>query len=236
VIVPRPFLALVIGVAAAPTLALAGCGGGEVITAPTAKPATSGAPTAQAGAPSAPGASAGVDGGAAPSPTAGMPPLPKREFQERDFAESDVNRDPFRSFAADLAQQNKKVLAIQRKVLVDRYSLEELKLVGLVTANPSRALLIDPTGFGWIAKVGDFVGKPELVHSGGPSGADVPINWRLDRIRPNTSDVVFIREDPSHPEIPPTTRVIALRTIEEIAVSGKGQGVTAIDGRPVVPR
>jgi type IV pilus assembly protein PilP len=224
-------VALFAGVAAG--AALAGCGGGDVVTAPTAKPATSGAPAPQAGAPPAAG---GVDGGAPPSPTAGMPPLPKREFQERDFAESDVNRDPFRSFAADLAQQSKKTLAIQRKVLVDRYALEELKLVGLVTANPSRALLIDPTGFGWIAKVGDFVGKPELVHSGGPSGADVPINWRVDRIRANTSDVVFIREDPSHPEIPPTTRVIALRTIEDIAASGKGLGVTAIDGRPVQPR
>jgi type IV pilus assembly protein PilP len=223
-------VALVTGVAAAPPLALAGCGGSDVVTAPTSTAAASAAPSPKAA------AQAATDGGAAPSPTAGMPPLPKREFQERDFAESDVNRDPFRSFAADLAQQNKRVLAIQRKVLVDRYSLEELKLVGLVTANPSRALLIDPTGFGWIAKVGDFVGKPELVHSGGPSGSDVPINWRVDRIRPNTSDVVFIREDPSHPEIPPTTRVIALRTIEDIAATGKGLGVTAIDGRPVQPR
>ena len=109
--------------------------------------------------------------------------------------------------------QNKTRISVQRKVLVDRYALEELKLVGLVTGNPSRALLIDPTGLGWVAKVGDFVGKPELVHSGGPTGTDVPINWRVDRIR--SGDVVFIREDPSHPEIPPTTRVIALRALED---------------------
>ena len=105
-------------------------------------------------------------------------------------------------------------------MLVDRYALEELKLVGLVQGAPSRALLIDPTGLGWDAKVGDFVGKPEMVHSGGPTGTDVPINWRVDRIRP--SDVVFIREDPSHPEIPPTTRVIALRAVEETATKGAG--------------
>jgi type IV pilus assembly protein PilP len=154
-----------------------------------------------------------------------MPPLPKRDFQERDFSETESNRDPFRGFAADLAQQYKKTFTIQRKVLGDRYALEELKLVGLVTGNPSRALLIDPTGFGWIAKVGEFVGKPELVHAGGPSGADIPINWRVDRIR--IGDVVFIREDPSHPEIPPPTRVIALRTVEEAAAAGRGQGVAA---------
>jgi type IV pilus assembly protein PilP len=173
----------------------------------------------------APGATASAAG---PSPTANMPPLPKRDFQEKDFAETEGNRDPFRGFAADLAQQNKKIYVVQRKVLVDRYALEELKLVGLVTGNPSRALLIDPTGFGWIAKVGDFVGKSEIVHSGGPSGADVPINWRVDRIRP--ADVVFIREDPSHPDIPPTTRVIALRTVEE-NVAARAQGISAAGGQ-----
>jgi type IV pilus assembly protein PilP len=36
----------------------------------------------------------------------------------------------------------------------------------------------------------------------------VAINWRVDRIREN--DIVFLREDPSHPEIPPTNRVIVL--------------------------
>jgi type IV pilus assembly protein PilP len=156
-----------------------------------------------------------------------MPPLPKREFQERDFAESDTNRDPFRGFASEIIQQNKTRFAVQRKILVERYALEELKLVGLVNGNPSRALLIDPTGFGWIAKVGDFVGKPEVVHSGGPTGIDVPINWRVDRIRP--ADVVFIREDPAHPEIPPTTRVIALRTVEEETAAAKGPGVTVAE-------
>ncbi len=196
---------------------LAGCG-----EDPPVKPPVKPVP----GAVAAPGAAPAATASAGPSPTANMPPLPKRDFQERDFAESDSNRDPFRGFAADLAQQYKKSFVLQRKVLVDRYTLEELKLVGIVTGNPSRALLIDPTGFGWIAKVGDFVGKPELVHAGGPAGADVPINWRVDRIR--GADVVFVREDPSHPEIPPTTRVIALRTVEENAAT-KSQGIVAVE-------
>jgi type IV pilus assembly protein PilP len=196
--------------------ALAGCGGDDVIKP---APVASGAAAAAA---AAPPSAAGRDGGAAPSPTAGMPPLPKRAYAERDFAESDSNRDPFHGYAADLIQQNKRSFINQRKVLVDRYSLEELKLEGVVIGAPSRALLIDPTGFGWIARVGDLIGKPELVHSGGPSGVDVPINWRIDRIRP--TDVVFVREDPTHPEIPPTTRVIALR-VEETAAK-QGQGLT----------
>lgn len=199
---------------------VAGCGDDDVIKSP-------GPPKPGSGTAPQPGATAAATAVAA-SPTASMPALPKRDFQERDFAESDANRDPFRSFAADLVAQAKTRVVIQRKVLVDRYSLEELKLVGLVTGNPSRALLIDPTGLGWIAKVGDFVGKPELVHSGGPTGTDVPINWRVDRIR--TSDVVFVREDPSHPEIPPTTRVIALRALEE--ASPRTAGITAADRNP----
>jgi type IV pilus assembly protein PilP len=196
---------------------LSGCGGDDVVKGP--------GPAGSAPAPGAPGASPTASAtAAAASPTANMPPLPKREFQERDFAESDQNRDPFRGFQRDLVAQAKQRYQIQRKVLVDRYSLEELKLVGLINGAPSRALLVDPTGLGWIAKVGDFVGKPELVHSGGPSGAEVPINWRVDRIR--AGDVVFIREDPSHPEIPPTTRVIALRTVDDKDNSAnKGPGI-----------
>jgi type IV pilus assembly protein PilP len=207
---------------AATLSALAGCGGGgnDEIKSTMAPGAAS---SAGAGSPAA------ADGGVAPSPTAGMPPLPKRDFQERDFAESDQSRDPFRGFQADLIQQTKQRFTVQRKVLVDRYALEELKLVGLINGVPSRALLIDPSGLGWNAKVGDFVGKPEIVHSGGPTGADVPINWRVDRIR--QGDVVFIREDPAHPEIPPTTRVIALRTVDEKGAV-KGTGVTPTEGQP----
>lgn len=212
---------IVIATLATATLAAlcAGCGGDDIVHGSTTAPrAAPGAPAAKPAAPKP---------GAAPSaaPTAGMPPLPHRDFQERDFAESDANRDPFRSFAADLIAQNKTRITIQRKVLVDRYSLEELKLVGLVMGAPSRALLIDPTGLGWVAKVGDFVGKPELVHSGGPTGTDVPINWRVDRIRPG--DVVFVREDPSHPEIPPTTRVIALRAVEDASI--RTSGITTVE-------
>jgi len=198
---------------------IVGCGGDDVIKGGSAPPA---APAGAA--PASPGSARA----APPSPTANMPPLPKRTFGERDFAESETNRDPFHSYAADLIQQMKRPFVNQRRVLVEHYSLEELKLEGIVIGSPSSALLVDPTGFGWIAKVGDLVGKPEVLRSGGPGGGvEVPINWRVDRIRP--SDVVFVREDPKN-DIPPTTRVIPLRPTEE-SVLAKGQGVT-VAGRP----
>src|SRR5690606_20439839 len=67
---------------------------------------------------------------------------------------------------------------------------------------------------GWVIKVGDFVGKPEIVRTGGASGSEVALNWRLDRIRPN--DAVFVREDPTRPDVPATTRVVSLRTEAEL--------------------
>jgi type IV pilus assembly protein PilP len=195
----------------ASALLAVGCGGGDGQTAPAPSVTVGGQTAPPAGAaPAKPAAAV-----PAPSPTEGMPPLPLKTFEERDFSETDQSRDPFRSFAAAFVANVKTPGTVQRKTLVERYALDELKLIGIVTRGPARALLTDPSGLGWVAKIGDLVGKAELVHAGGPTGVDVAVNWRVDRIRP--SDVVFIREDPSHPEIPPTTRVIALRTPEEEA-------------------
>jgi len=193
-------------------LAVNACGddGEETLdSAPTntAAPAPAPAPAPK------PATASRADAGVAPP--ADLPPLPERAFQERDFSETAESRDPFRSFASMFAAQAQTRTNLQRKVVVDRYALDELKLVGVVTRTAARALFVDPSGYGWVAKVGDFVGKAEIVHTGGPSGTDVAINWRVDRIR--DADVVFVREDPSHPEIPPTTRVVALRTPEEEA-------------------
>lgn len=212
-----PFALRALGAALALTAlisAAVGCEDEPVMQSPNAgKPAGAAAAPNQPR-PGAPGGAtaAGADAGAdAAAPE--LPPLPLREFSESDFSESDRSRDPFRNFEVLFANQAKTRITIQRHVLVDRYALDELKLVGVVSRSPARALLTDPTGLGWVVKAGDFVGKSEIVHTGGPGGADIAINWRVDRIR--DSDVVFIREDPSHPEIPPTTRVIALRSSEE---------------------
>lgn len=208
-----------IGVWAVAGLVAIGCGDEpqkNVKPAQFPPPAAPGAP-APGGPTAGRGASdAGVDG--ASGDPSDLPPLPVREFQESDFAESDRSRDPFRSYEGLFAAQAKGRVQIQRQVLVDRYALDELKLVGVVTRGAPRALFTDPTGLGWVAKVGDFIGKPEIVQAGGPAGMDVAINWRVDRIR--DGDVVFVREDPSHPEIPPSTRVIALYPVEDEAARG----------------
>jgi type IV pilus assembly protein PilP len=146
---------------------------------------------------------------------------PKLDLREEDFVESDRSRDPFRSFASVFAEQAKTRVKSQRQVLLDKYSIDELKLVGLVTrADPPRAMLVDPTGKGWVVEKGQFIGRAEIVHSTGTNGADYEVNWRIDRIR--DGDIVLVREDASHSDIPAATRVIALRAEKD----NEGLGIT----------
>jgi type IV pilus assembly protein PilP len=151
---------------------------------------------------------------AAPAQKAADQRLPPRVEFPVDFSESSRSRDPFQSFASDFAEEAKKRVRSQREVILDQYSLDELKLTGIVTRiTPSRAMLVDPTGKGHVIHGGQFVGKAEIVQ-GGAGSADYEINWRVDRVREN--DVVLVREDPANPDVPSATRVIPLRPDEAI--------------------
>lgn len=166
------------------------------------------APSASASARPNPTASGSAAAKAGEAPKATIPPAV--EFQETDFSESERSRDPFRSFAKMFAEEARTKIKSQRDVVLDQYSLDELKLVGIVTrVQPERALVIDPTGKGHIITRGQFVGRAEIVQ-GGASGADYEINWRVERIR--DADIVLVRDDPKNPDVPSATRIIALRT------------------------
>ncbi len=141
---------------------------------------------------------------------AGLPPAAKGvEYTENDFVENDHNRDPFRSYVTLFVEKNTAPQKIQRFVVLEQYSLDELKLVAIVTGGEyPRAMLVDPTSKGWVVKRGDFLGRPDVVHTGGTNGTDYPLHWRVDRVR--DGDLVLIREDPAQPGIAPATRVIPL--------------------------
>lgn len=132
-----------------------------------------------------------------------------------DFDDAARTRDPFMSYGREFALEAKKRVKSQREVVLDQYGLDELKLAGLVTGiRPARAMLIDPNKKGHVVHEGQFVGRPEVVQ-GGTTGADYEINWRIDRIR--EADIVLVREDPSNPDVPSATRVIALRPEDIVA-------------------
>ena len=148
-------------------------------------------------------ATAAGDAGAAPMVAT------KVEYGEGDFTESDRNRDPFRSYASTFAPEQKKALKSQIDAVLSQYSIDELKLVAIVTGGDyPRAMVLEPGGKGWVLKKGDYVGRPDVVHVGGTNGSDYQLNWRVDRIR--DGDLVLIRQDPSQPAIAPATRVIPL--------------------------
>lgn len=186
----------VVGALAALPLALVGCTADKALDAANTgniKPAA--APVADAG---------------APAPNLAPPPLPRVEFAENDFVESDRNRDPFRSYAQIFVPEaTKRVTQNQKSVVLPQYSIDELKLVAIVTGGDyPRAMMLDPGNKGWVVKRGDWVGRPEIVHTGGANGTDYQLHWRVDRVR--DGDIVFSREDPAQPGIPPASRVVTL--------------------------
>ena len=129
-------------------------------------------------------------------------------FVDEDFTEVDVqNRDPFRSYAKAFKAQA--AAPAQRRVLMPSTSLDEMNLIAIVTgiATP-RAMLTDTASVGHVVRRGDYIGRPEVVQTGGAEGMPVTLNWRVDRIRPGS--VVLTREDPSSPDKPPLTRVMPL--------------------------
>lgn len=139
---------------------------------------------------------------------AGAQAPPKVEFKESDFQESDRSRDPFRSFASVFAEQAKTKVKNQRPVVLNQYSIDELKLTGIVTrVHPHVAMLVGPDGKGQMVKRGEFVGRPEQVQAA-QGGASYEINWRVDRIRP--TGVVLVRENPANPDVPTATKVLPL--------------------------
>ena len=179
--------------AGAVALAFGACGETRVSTSSTSPPRRTPSSVASASA----------------SASAEEPALPIADIQETDFTESDRSRDPFRSYENYFVAEAKSRVASQREVLLDQYSLDKLRLIGIVQrANPPVAMLVDPTGKGHTIHRGQFVGQAEVVQSSGRHGAEYEINWRVERIR--DSDVVFVREDPQNPDVPTATKVLSL--------------------------
>ena len=179
---------------------------GEDVVQSTGKGAGSAAPKGSAAAPRSSAA-----------PVSSAPP-PKIEFQEVEFAENEKSRDPFRTYGSLFIEEAKARVKSQRQVMLDQYSIDELKLIGIVTRiQPAKAMLVDPSGKGHVVHRGQLIGRPEMVQAGASSRASFEINWRVDRIR--DGDIVLVREDPTNPDVPSATKVIPLRPEGSIVAS-----------------
>lgn len=138
--------------------------------------------------------------------------LPTLSFRDEQFVESVTNRDPFRDFKHIF--KAKAPVSDQRKVKMPDTSIDQMKLIAIVSgvARP-RAMVTDKAGKGQVIVRGDYIGRPEVIQTGGAEGVPVSLNWRVDRIR--SDEVVLSRQDPTAPDRPPVVRVMSLRDEEE---------------------
>lgn len=96
-----------------------------------------------------------------PPPAPEVKPQPQMDLTDADFMEGPSNRDPFRSFLAEFKPIAKKLTRDERKIILPRYGLDELKLIAVVTGGAvrPRAMFRDPTGLGVTVKRGDRISK-----------------------------------------------------------------------------
>ena len=140
-------------------------------------------------------------------------------YADSDFVEADTNRDPFRAYTNLFVPHTVEPGRIQREVVMGQTAVDEMHLIAIVSgvANPS-AMLVGGDGTGHTVHRGDFVGRAEIVQTGGEDSIPVTLNWRVERIRDDA--VILSREDPTAPNRPPLTREIALHDPSELAQVG----------------
>jgi hypothetical protein len=140
-------------------IAIAGCGDNE-----SGKPINIPPPPPKPGA-AAPGAPvAKLQPGVDQSKEALLAEVRKRQLSSEDFRESPANRDPFRSFLSTFASQVINVKP-QHRILAEKFALEELKLIAIVTGSDmqARAMFTDPSGGGVTLVRGDHVSKADAL-------------------------------------------------------------------------
>lgn len=137
------------------------------------------------------------------------------------FVEAETNRDPFRSYA-DSFTARPSADPVQIDIIMSDTPVDDIGLIAIISgvANPS-AMLTDTAGVGHTVHRGDHVARPEVVTAGEDEGIAVTLVWRVDRIR--AGEVVLSRDDPSAPDRPALTRVLALHEDDEAS-----SGITAL--------
>lgn len=85
--------------------------------------------------------------------------LRRKVLRDEDFIESDINRDPFRSFLSLFVTKS---VATPRATpaIFDKFALEELSLIAVVSGTDKpMAMFRDPGGLGQVIKRGDYLSK-----------------------------------------------------------------------------
>ena len=173
-------------------LMMAGCGGEEAPPPPKPKPAAPAATTS--------GPVAALQPSVEQSKEGLLAEMRKRQLSNEDFVETDSNRDPFHSYLSTFAAQV--VINKQHKILMEKFSLDELKLIAIIggEGSPLKAMFVEPSPpmAGVTVARGDHVSKSDAL---------------VTRIAP---DRVFVQieEDAGGGKVKTTERVLELHAGE----------------------
>jgi Tfp pilus assembly protein PilP len=124
----------------------------------------------------------------------------KRQLTNEDFVDSETNRDPFHSYLSSFAAQV--VINKQHKILMEKFALDELKLIAIVggEGSPLRAMFVEPSPpmAGVTVARGDHISKADAL---------------VTRIAP---DRVFVQieDDAGNGKVKTTERVLELHAGE----------------------
>jgi Tfp pilus assembly protein PilP len=112
------------------------------------------------GGPAAPAAAAAAPSDAAAALATRLVMLRRKTLKDDDFVDNDErNRDPFRSYLR-MFTGDKVPKPMQVPAIFDKFALEELTLIGIVSGDATpRAMFRDPGGLGQTIKRGDYVSK-----------------------------------------------------------------------------
>lgn len=183
-----------VAMAAALMGAIVGCGDSGKPAAPPAKAPTA-APVVPAGSPVA-----AVQAPPSEPKEALLAEVRKRQLSNEDFVESENNRDPFRSYLATFAVQTV-VNRRQHKIILEKFSLDELKLIAIVSGEgeTAKAMFVDPGGLGVTVRRGDHMTKADAT---------------ITRIAPDR--VFFQMEEEDGGKVKTSERVIELHASEAV--------------------
>jgi type IV pilus assembly protein PilP len=129
-------------------------------------------------------------------------------YPDEQFVEAETSRDPFRRYAGAFEPRPANLERLP-PVPMGNVSVDDVRLIAIISgvANPA-AMLVDPSGVGYVVRRGEAICRPEIVQTGGAESVAVPLHWRVERIRDDS--VVLSREDRTAPNRPPITRIIQL--------------------------
>ena len=117
---------------------------------------------------------------------------PTAQVLEAEPAYSGVGkRDPFRSFLAEMGQEN--ALATRCQTPLGKYDIEQFKLVAIITGLEDPVAMVEnPNGVGYTVRKGACIGKNGGVVSVIRSGEVVVLEWvvRADGSRDSSETVI----------------------------------------------